>query len=306
LPEQLRPGDLLVVNDTRVIPARLFGRTAAGAVELLLIRPVDVAPEQNGSTGEVSWLCLGQPARRLRLDAELRFPGDVMATVSEVRGEGRYRVTFHDGADVVALMTRHGEIPLPPYIRRPDGPLPEDQLRYQTIFARVPGAVAAPTAGLHFTPRLLAALTAGGIDVVPLTLLVGPATFLPLREGERHSAVPAERYEIPVATAAAVSRARACGRRVVAVGTTTVRALESACAADGTIHPGRGSTDLVIAPGHRFRAIDALLTNLHLPRTSLLGLVAAFAGVDPTLAAYRAASAGGYRFYSYGDAMLIR
>jgi S-adenosylmethionine:tRNA ribosyltransferase-isomerase len=181
-----------------------------------------------------------------------------------------------------------------------------DYERYQTMFARRAGAIAAPTAGLHFTPQLIASLAEQGINCHPLTLMVGPGTFLPVRTTSLadHS-VPAERYEIPAATAQAIAEARAAGRRVVAVGTTTVRALETVAARDGVVRAGAGRTHLVIRPGHVFRAIDALFTNFHLPRSSLLALVAAFAGIETTLSAYRAATASGYRFYSYGDAMLV-
>ena len=300
LPRWLVPGDLLVVNDAEVIAARLHGRRASGAaIEVLLTEPTGVAGE---------WRCLARRAGRVRTGERLHFASDLEGVWQGASDDGPLRtIRLEADGPLDEIVRRRGELPLPPYIRRPDGPLPEDQDRYQTVFARVPGAVAAPTAGLHFTPRLLAELAADGVQVAPLTLLVGPATFLPLRpEADGQHRVPAERFAIPAATAEAINGARAGGRRVVAVGTTTVRALESACAADGTVHAVSGSTDLVIAPGHRFRAVDALFTNLHLPRSSLLGLVAAFAGIEPVLAAYRAASAGGYRFYSYGDAMLVQ
>jgi S-adenosylmethionine:tRNA ribosyltransferase-isomerase len=295
LPDWLRPDDLVVVNDAAVQPARLHGRRASGGhVEVLLTEPV-------GDDG--TWRCLARRAGRVRSGERLSFAADLEG-VWQGRDEGPLRTIRleADGA-LDDVLRRRGELPLPPYIQRPRGPLPEDHERYQTLFAAVPGAVAAPTAGLHFSPRLLAALTARGIEVARITLLVGPATFLPIR-GDDH-AVPAERYDVPARTAAAIAAARATRRRVVAVGTTTVRALETA-AADGTVRAGAGRTALVIGPGYRFRAVDALLTNLHLPRSSLLALVAAFAGVEPTLAAYRAASTGGYRFYSYGDAMFLQ
>jgi S-adenosylmethionine:tRNA ribosyltransferase-isomerase len=208
--------------------------------------------------------------------------------------------------DLESALRRVGEVPLPPYISRPDGPSPNDRERYQTVFARRPGAIAAPTAGLHFTPELIGDLAARDIDCVALTLLVGPATFLPVRTASLAShCVPSERYDIPEATADAMAARRTAGGRVVAVGTTTVRALESAALADGSVRPGSGRTDLVIGPGHAFRAVDALLTNFHLPQSSLLALVAAFAGIELALAAYRTATRSAYRFYSYGDAMLI-
>lgn len=299
LPCWLSAGDLVVVNDAEVVPARLHGRRASGAaIEVLLTEPTSVAGE---------WRCLARRTRRVRQGERLRFASDLEGVWCGVSGAGRLgTIRLEADGDLDTIVRRRGTLPLPPYIRRPNGPLRDDHARYQTVFARVPGAVAAPTAGLHFTPRLLTALGDEGIEVATLTLLVGPATFLPLRDSsDDHHEVPAERYDIPSRTAAAIAAARAAGRRIVAVGTTTVRALESACDEDGAIHPGPGRTALLIAPGHPFRAIDALLTNLHLPRSSLLGLVAAFAGVEPTLDAYRGATLAGYRFYSYGDAMLI-
>jgi S-adenosylmethionine:tRNA ribosyltransferase-isomerase len=207
-------------------------------------------------------------------------------------------------ADVEAFLAQHGELPLPPYIRRPDGPLPVDAERYQTVFARRPRAVAAPTAGLHFTPELLAALAAGGVGHAFVTLDVGPATFLPLR-GDGAAALDGEWAEVPAATVAAMARTRAAGGRVVAVGTTTTRALESAARRADAAAAGGFWADAFIRPGFRFAAIDALLTNFHLPRSSLLMLVAAFGGREAVLAAYAEAVRARYRFYSYGDAMLI-
>jgi len=297
LDEWLRPGDLLVVNDAEVIPARLRGtRASGGAIEVLLNEPV-------GEDG--LWSCLGRGTRRLRCGEVVRF-----ADAFEGVWEGRQGLTQHirlrATGDLDVAINVHGELPLPPYIHRPAGPLPEDHTRYQTVFARVPGAVAAPTAGLHFTPALLQRLDAAGVRRAAITLLVGPATFLPVRETFETHVVPSERYEIGEQAAGVIEETRAQGGRIVAVGTTTARALESSATADGRVHPGRGRTDLVITPAHRYRAVDALLTNLHLPRSSLLALVAAFAGIEPLLAAYRAAVRTGYRFYSYGDAMLIQ
>jgi S-adenosylmethionine:tRNA ribosyltransferase-isomerase len=297
LPQHLQPGDVLVVNDTKVLPARLFGRTlSGGAVELLLIRP----------TGTAAWLCLGKPGRRLRQGAGLRFPEGVRAEVTARHEDGRVTVTFDETVPLPALLERHGEIPLPPYIRRPDGPLPLDQTRYQTIFASSPGAVAAPTAGLHFTDELVAAIEARGVQVARLTLHVGPGTFLPVRcDDLRLHKMDAEWCDIPDATAALITRVKSSGGRVVAVGTTTTRALESAADA-GTVRPGGRWAGLFITPGYRFRVVDALFTNFHLPGSTLLLLVSAFAGPEPTLAAYAEAVAQRYRFYSYGDAMLIQ
>lgn len=293
LPAVLKPGDLLIFNDTRVRPARLFGRIASGGgVELLAVRPI---------AGD-AWECLGRPARRLRPGSAIALPDGSTATVREQLAPGRYAVAF-DAGDVEQLLAAHGELPLPPYIRRPDGPLPFDAERYQTVFARRAGAVAAPTAGLHFTPELLAALAARGVERAFVTLDVGPATFLPLREAV--SSLDGEWAEIPDGTVAAIARAKAAGGRVVVVGTTTTRALESAARRPGGLAAGAFWADAFIRPGFRFAVADALVTNFHLPRSTLLMLVAAFAGREPVLAAYAEAVRRRYRFYSYGDAMLI-
>jgi len=298
LGDWLRPGDLLVVNDAEVIAARLRGRRpTGGAIEVLLVEPLDDAGR---------WRCLARGAGRIPPDETIVF-GSGLSGIWGEREDGEFRTLrlLADG-DLASVLQRVGEVPLPPYIVRPDGPSATDRERYQTVFARTPGAIAAPTAGLHFTPELITALAARGIACVALTLLVGPATFLPVRTASLAShSVPSERYHIPEATAAMMAERRAAGGQVVAVGTTTVRALESAAVADGSVRPGSGRTDLVIGPGHAFRAVDALLTNFHLPQSSLLALVAAFAGIELTLTAYRAATRSSYRFYSYGDAMLI-
>jgi S-adenosylmethionine:tRNA ribosyltransferase-isomerase len=298
LPRFLRPGDVVVFNDSRVRPARLRGRGAQGGeIELLLIR--ERAPG--------SWESLGRPARRLQVGSTLSLAGDVTAVVEERCGDGRYAVTLPAELDVPAWLARHGEVPLPPYIKRPHGALPLDRERYQTVFAAVPGAVAAPTAGLHFTPALLEALRRKGVILKCLTLHVGPGTFLPVRDDD----VSAHRMEpewasIPATTADAIAAARREGRRVVAVGTTTVRALESSASAHGgRVRAGEGWADKFIVPGTPFLVTDALVTNFHLPRSTLLMLVSAFSGRDTVLAAYAAAAREGYRFYSYGDAMLI-
>ena len=297
LPDLLRAGDVLVLNDTRVRPARLFGRTATGgAVELLLV--------SEGAAGQ--WHCLGKPAKRLRVATRLTFSDKVGAEVRAVLGKGRYTVAFADSIDVVRLLAEHGEIPLPPYIKRPDGPLPMDSGRYQTVFAVHDGAIAAPTAGLHFTPGLLELLRAAGIELRRLTLHVGPGTFLPIRDGDvRAHHMDPEWTTIPAATAAAIRNAKAAGRRVIAVGTTTTRALESAAAGSVGLAPGGFWADAFIRPGFRFRVVDSLLTNFHLPRSTLLMLVSAFAGHRLIFDAYREAVRERYRFYSYGDAMLI-
>ena len=299
MPELLRPGDCLVANRSRVIPARLLGVTESGGqpVELLLLRALDAD----------RWEALVRPGRRCRVGAKLALAGG--AARARVTGEGS------EGARVVAiegpwpvreLLERHGLPPLPPYIARHDAPKPEDRERYQTVYARDDGSVAAPTAGLHFTTELLARLERRGIGMHYLTLHVGPGTFRPLRAArvEEHR-MAAERIEIPAATARAVHEARRDGRRVVAVGTTTTRALEWAAGEDGRLREGAGEADLFIRPGHRFRIVDVLITNFHLPRSSLLVLVAAFAGREVALGSYRHAVEARYRFYSYGDAMLI-
>jgi S-adenosylmethionine:tRNA ribosyltransferase-isomerase len=298
LPERLHPGDLVVLNDTRVRPARLHARKpSGGAVEILLL-DAQAAPG--------TWTCVLSTSKGIREGVRLRVAGPLEAVVLADPAQGRsvVRLEGEEGDPI----ERHGEMPLPPYIHRePNDPrAPLDRERYQTVYARHPGAVAAPTAGLHFTPGMLEALPGHGVAVATLSLHVGPGTFLPVRtlEIEEHR-VEAERFDLPAATAEAVRACRARGGRVVAVGTTVTRVLEARADAAGTVEPGRGFCDLVILPGHRFRIVDALLTNLHLPKSSLLLLVAAFAGRERVLAAYREAARRGARFYSYGDAMLI-
>ena len=313
LPEYLRRGDLLVVNDTRVIPARVYGHTGSGAaVELLLIgpTPLDDAVPDPGTPRDphaCRWQCLGKPARHLRAGTQLRFASDRCATVTAVPGNGRYTVEFDGTADVLEWLQRDGEVPLPPYIRRPDGPLPLDHSRYQTIFAAAPGSIAAPTAGLHYTAALVRALQERGVRVARLTLHVGPATFLPIRCADvRQHVMEPEWCEIPAATAAAIRAAKAGGGRVVAVGTTTTRALESAACAAQVVRSGARWAEAFIVPGQDFRVVDALFTNFHLPGSTLLLLVSAFAGQTHIHSAYAEAIRHRYRFYSYGDAMLIQ
>jgi S-adenosylmethionine:tRNA ribosyltransferase-isomerase len=299
LAELLRPGDCLVANRSRVIPARLLGVAVQGGgpVELLLLRPV----------GSDRWEALVRPGRRCRVGARLALAGG--SARAQVVGDGRAgsRVVAFEGAwPVRELLERHGLPPLPPYIARHDAPKPEDRERYQTVYARDDGSVAAPTAGLHFTPELLARLERRGVAVHYLTLHVGPGTFRPLRaERVEEHRMEGEPVEVPEATARAIALAKRDGRRVIAIGTTTTRALEWAAGDDGSVRGGAGEADLFIRPGHRFRIVDALVTNFHLPRSSLLVLVSAFAGRAVVLEAYRHAVVSGYRFYSYGDAMLI-
>jgi len=292
LPALLRAGDVLVVNDARVIPARVRGRKAGtgGKVELLLVEPL----------GGPEWLALAQSSKPLRAGAVVEAHGARLEVV-EVRGDGELVVRLPAEGDALwRYLDAAGEMPLPPYIERPARA--EDRERYQTIFARERGAVAAPTAGLHFTPRLLEDLRSAGVGVARVTLHVGPGTFLPVRvrRVEDHR-MHRERYHVPSETAEAVSVARG---RVIAVGTTALRTLEAAH--DGAaVRAGPGSTDLFITPGYRFRAVQGLLTNFHLPRSTLLMLVSALAGLPRIQGAYGEAVARGYRFFSYGDAMLI-
>ncbi len=298
LPDLLRAGDLLVVNRSRVIPARLLGRRGSGgAAEVLLVRDV----------GEGRWQALVRPGRHLRPGQRVTVDDDLTVVIeSEALAEdGRRRVRLLSRSrDVAAALERCGHMPLPPYVKRPD--TPDDRDRYQTMFAREPGSVAAPTAGLHFTPALLERLRAAGVATADVVLHVGPGTFRPVTvERVEDHRVMSEAYEVPAETAAAIAETRARGGRVVAVGTTTVRTLESAAGATGEVRAGAGETDLVIVPGYRFRAVSALVTNFHLPRSSLLLLVSAFAGRERVLEAYREAVRAGYRFYSYGDAMLV-
>ncbi|HEV7732229.1 MAG TPA: tRNA preQ1(34) S-adenosylmethionine ribosyltransferase-isomerase QueA [Candidatus Binatia bacterium] len=293
LPALLRPGDLLVLNDARVIPARLRARRPTGGrLEVLLV--------EEGPTGEWEALVRGAP----RVDELVHFAEGQGRWTANL-GDGRWRLRLDVGLPVFDWLARVGEVPLPPYIHRPDGPSSTDRERYQTTFARVPGAVAAPTAGLHFTPALLDTLAAAGVERANLTLHVGPGTFLPIRNGDLAGyGMAAERFDIPDDTVARIAATRAAGGRIVAVGTTTVRALESA-AATGSLQAGAGAASLFVRPGHRFAVVDALLTNFHLPRTPLLALVAALTGWERLRAAYDVAVHERYRFYSYGDAMLI-
>jgi S-adenosylmethionine:tRNA ribosyltransferase-isomerase len=299
LPDLLSPGDLLVVNRTRVFPARLLGRRPSGGeAEVLLVRRVEAD----------LWEALLRPGRRLRPGDRIEIGAGAFVCVESeaVAADGRRRVRIlGEGVDAATVPERLGHVPLPPYIRRPDRP--DDRDRYQTTFARETGSVAAPTAGLHFTPGLLTRLGERGIELAEVVLHVGPGTFRPVTvEDVADHRVAAEPYLLPPEAAEAVERARGRGGRVVAVGTTTTRVLEAAARAGGLVSPRGGETDLVIVPGFRFQVVDALITNFHLPRSSLLLLVSAFAGREAVLRAYGEALRAGYRFYSYGDAMLIR
>jgi len=320
LAEHLVQGDLLVINETKVFPARLFGRSERRhAVEVLLIQ------ETEGD----SWEALVKPSRKVRPgDRLLLAGGRIEADVLEKRGEGRHLLRLACDGTLSSILWRFGQMPLPPYVKRQGigfrgqglgkhdpislDPIPStldpsllDRERYQTVYAKHEGAIAAPTAGLHFTLELINTLKSRGIEFAPITLYVGPGTFRPVRvEQVDNHRMESERYVVPEQTALAIKVARSEGRRVIAVGTTTVRTLEHA-ARDGEVAAGAGEADLFLYPGHRYRVIDGLITNFHLPRSTLLMLVSAFAGRETILAVYREAIARRYRFYSYGDAMLI-
>ncbi|HLN98860.1 MAG TPA: tRNA preQ1(34) S-adenosylmethionine ribosyltransferase-isomerase QueA [Pyrinomonadaceae bacterium] len=302
-PEYVRAGDVVVVNNTRVFPARLIGRRepSGGRVEVLLTREVEPA----------IWEALVRPAHRLKVGARLRF-GDSSLHASLVGSSAKglrllkFEVDREEALPLAALLNEQGHTPLPHYIRRPTGEGAADRERYQTVFAREQGAIAAPTAGLHFTPAIVSALQERNALVVEITLHVGYGTFEPVRvENVAEHHVASEFFQISERVAGLINEGRGRGGRVIAIGTTTTRALESAAGANGKIEPGAGETELTITPGYKFRITDALLTNFHLPRSSLLLLVAAFGGRDFTLRAYRHAVATRYRFYSYGDCMLV-
>jgi S-adenosylmethionine:tRNA ribosyltransferase-isomerase len=312
IPEYLRSGDVLVLNDTRVLPARLFGLLDTGkSVEALLVRPV----------GDDCWEAMINPAKFARVGSRLSLAcGHLEATVVTLGLRGRRVLRMPSGMNLRAILDSYGVVPLPPYIKRrattetegsptvPNSRLESsDRERYQTVYAREDGAVAAPTAGLHFTQALLDRIRGLGVQICPVTLHVGPGTFLPVRADEvsQHRMEP-ERYTIPESTALAVNAAKQEKRRVIAVGTTSVRTLEHSAKDRGLVRTGTGDADLFITPGFRFRVVDVFLTNFHLPRSTPLILVAAFASLEATRRAYQEAIARRYRFYSYGDAMLIR
>ena len=321
LPNLLRAGDLVVVNNTRVFPARLLGRRdpSGGAVECLLVRRLGsdegqtrVRPSSDPDPslgGSELWEALVYPGQKLKPGARVVFEGThtIHGEILERRPFGRrvVRLWTDDGTPVDGAVDAIGHMPLPPYIKRDDRD--DDRERYQTVFAQSRGSIAAPTAGLHFTPTLTAALAERGVRIAPITLHVGYGTFQPVRvERVEDHRLEAERYDISEATASAINTARAEGRRIIAVGTTTTRTLEAVGRANGgAVVAGAGETDLFIYPGATFTIVDGLLTNFHVPQSSLLMLVSAFAGRDAVRAAYQAAIAARYRFYSYGDAMLI-
>jgi S-adenosylmethionine:tRNA ribosyltransferase-isomerase len=304
LPTYLRTGDMLVINNTEVVPGRLFGRKSSGGrVEVLII---DYAGGQ-ADAGQFTGRCLVRASKAPRAGARLHFDQDLTAEVIG-GGEGIYTLRFTCPGNFEDRLYAVGRVPLPPYIKRPGAANDDrdDRSNYQTVYASEKGAVAAPTAGFHFTRRLLADLAAAGVNTVAITLHVGYGTFLPVRADDiRQHRMHAERYRISAGAADRLNAARRAGDRIVAVGTTSVRTLEYAADENGRIRPGTGNCDLFIYPGYRFKVIDALVTNFHLPRSTLLMLVSALAGRETVLAAYREAIREKYRFYSYGDAMLI-
>lgn len=311
-----RPGDVLVLNESRVLPVRLLGRKPTGAAcEVLLLRPFEAIEGTAIGADPAVWEAMVRPGARLKAGHVVEVGPDLRVVLLDVLPEGHRVVRLESSLGAEGALEQYGRIPLPPYLEREEEPL--DRERYQTVFARVPGSVAAPTAGLHFTPSTLEALEALGVELARVVLHVGPGTFRPV-ETERITDHPmhAERWEVPPEAADAVNRARARGGRVWAVGTTVVRTLEAAAARDAAaadpaaspgapLRPGRGETQLFLRPGVPIRVVDGLITNFHLPRSTLLMLVGAFLGHARTLDAYAEAVRAKYRFYSYGDAMLL-
>lgn len=297
LPDILRDGDLLISNDTRVIPARLFGKRGEAKVEVTLHK----------QEGLGTWVAFAKPAKKLRIGETFWVNDEFEAEVLDKKDGGEVVLRFNkSGADLIAALEKYGVMPLPPYIRRETGGDDQDKSDYQTIFAQKDGAVAAPTAGLHFTPELLANLDARGIKRRTITLHVGAGTFLPVKvDDTQDHKMHAEWGSISPEIAGLINETRANGGRVIAVGTTSLRLLESAAREDGVVEPFEAETDIFITPGYKFRAVDMLLTNFHLPRSTLFMLVSAFAGFDRMKAAYAHAIENEYRFYSYGDCSLL-
>jgi S-adenosylmethionine:tRNA ribosyltransferase-isomerase len=296
-PNHLRETDVLVLNNTKVFPARLLGEKETGAsIELFLIREIE----------DQIWETLARPARRLKTGTAIAFGEKLTARVLEKTADGHVKVRFEADGNFHEIIEAIGKTPLPPYIKREDGNFDRDRARYQTVFAKQRGAIAAPTAGLHFTPEILDKVRARGATIAEITLHVGYGTFEPVRVSDlsEHTVMP-EQSEISPQTAEILNRAKADGARVLAVGTTTTRALESSISENGRLLAGKRLANLTITPGYKFRAIDGLLTNFHLPQSSLLVLVSTFAGYDLTMKSYRHAVNSRYRFYSYGDCMLI-
>jgi S-adenosylmethionine:tRNA ribosyltransferase-isomerase len=297
LPKFLQKDDYIVLNNTKVFPARLFGALETGAkIEVFLVREIE----------DDVWEALARPAKRLKTGRKIIFGEDLTAEALERSGDGKVFVRFEADGDFETILEKHGKTPLPPYIKRDAEKADEDRERYQTVFAREKGAIAAPTAGLHFTPEILEEIKSLGAELAEITLHVGYGTFEPVRVSDlsEHKVTP-ERFEITEETAEILNEAKAENRRIIAIGTTTTRALESSARETGKIRAGKQLADLTITPGYKFNFVDALLTNFHLPQSSLLVLVSAFAGHELIMNAYRHAVHARYRFYSYGDCMLI-
>ncbi len=296
-PNFLKDGDVLVLNNTKVFPARLFGRSESGAkIEVFLVREIE----------NKTWETLARPARRLKTGKRIIFSENLRAEVSEKTADGRVLVKFETDKNFDEILDQIGQTPLPPYIKRESGNFQTDKQRYQTVFAKERGAIAAPTAGLHFTPEVLEAVKRRGVEILEITLHVGYGTFEPVRVSDlSEHTVAAEMCEITEETAEFLNRAKAESRRIIAVGTTTTRALESFTKKSGIILSGKRAADLTVTPGYKFKTVGALLTNFHLPQSSLLVLVSTFAGCELIMNAYGHAVAARYRFYSYGDCMLI-
>ncbi len=296
-PKFLKKGDVIVLNNTKVFPARLFGKSETGAkVELFLVEEIEKS----------TWQTLARPAKRLKIGKRIDFGEGLTAEVLEKTSEGRVILKFDSSEDFDEIIDKIGQTPLPPYIKREDGDLDEDRGRYQTVYAKERGAIAAPTAGLHFTPDILDEIKSNGVGITEITLHVGYGTFEPVRvEDLSDHQVMAEKFEISEETSEILNEAKAENRRIIAIGTTTTRALETTVAKNNKFISGRQTADLTITPGYKFRAIDGLLTNFHLPKSSLLVLVSTFGGLEFIIKAYEHAVCEKYRFYSYGDCMFI-
>ncbi len=302
LPSLLKSGDVLVFNNTRVIPARLYGKRDAVPIEVLLHKELSLSP-----SSPAQWRCFARPAKRLKLGHKVLFGDSLAATVMEKLDSGEVVLDFGiPSAELYIALESVGEMPLPPYIDRPDGEEASDKERYQTCYAKRDGSVAAPTAGLHFTPELIDELHAKGIKTVFVTLHVGGGTFLPVKVDDTSEHVMhSEHGEICEQVAKAINETKAAGGRVIPVGTTSLRLLESAANTDGIMHPYFGETDIFITPGYKFKIIDLMMTNFHLPKSTLFMLVSAFAGIEQMKNAYSTAIERDYRFYSYGDTCLL-
>lgn len=296
-PKFLKKGDVVVLNNTKVFPARIYGKTETGAkVEIFLVREIE----------NQTWETLARPAKRLKIGREIVFNENLSAMILEKSEDGKVFVKFETNGDFDAILDEIGKTPLPPYIKREKDSIDKDRERYQTVFAQKRGAIAAPTAGLHFTPEILEEIKSNGVEVCEITLHVGYGTFEPVRVDDlsEHKILP-ERYEISPETAEIINKAKSGSRRIIAVGTTTTRTLESASDESKQVKFGKGLADLTITPNYKFKIIDGILTNFHLPQSSLLVLISTFGGHELIMKAYNHAVGENYRFYSYGDCMFI-